>query len=160
MGPVALPAVVKVASTHAGYGKIRITSNEDGDDLKSILALHKDYYTVEPLVPEIAFEYRIQRIGEHVRAFRRNSDTTWKNNWGNLQFEDHEVTEEHRVWAEECAKIFGGLDILAIDVLHKKDGCGVILEVNDTACGLMFEHEAEDVGHIRDVVVRHLNDLF
>jgi Synapsin, ATP binding domain len=61
---------------------------------------------------------------------------------------DHDLTEEHKVriefwapvgftntfiscqvWAEECGKMFGGLDILAIDVLHTKSGRGVILEV-------------------------------
>jgi Synapsin, ATP binding domain len=57
----------KVASTHAGYGKIRVTQDADRDDLKSILALHRDYYTVEPLVGEIDYEYRIQKIGDNYR---------------------------------------------------------------------------------------------
>jgi len=45
-----------------------------------------------------------------------------KNNWGNLTFIDHEMKEEYKVWADEVAKMFGGLDIHALDVLHTQDG--------------------------------------
>ena len=34
-----------------------------------------------------------------------------------------------------------------------------ILEINDTAPGLMFEHEDEDLGYIREVVLQRMNAL-
>lgn len=42
--------------------------------------------------------------------------------WGNLQFVDHPWEERYKTWADEVAKIYGGLDIVSIDVLHGKDG--------------------------------------
>ena len=32
------------------------------------------------------------------------------------------MKEEYKVWADEVAKMFGGLDIHALDVLHTQDG--------------------------------------
>jgi len=80
-----------------------------------------------------------------------------RRNWGNLTFLDHEMKEEYKVWADEVSHMFGGLDILALDVLHTTDGKDYIIEVNDTAPGLMYEHEQEDLKSIRDLVVARLN---
>src|SRR2546430_1019744 len=96
------PLVCKVSSTHAGYGnlnfqlfselkvpslgKMRANDEHDLKDLRCILALHKDYFTyerysyvvikhlffrTEPLI-EFEYEFRVQKIGKHYRAFRRN----------------------------------------------------------------------------------------
>ncbi|HEY9818996.1 MAG TPA: hypothetical protein V6D20_24770 [Candidatus Obscuribacterales bacterium] len=46
-----------------------------------------------------------------------------------------EPTEEHVLWAEEAAKCFGGMDLLALDVMHGKDGKDYIIEMNGTAIG-------------------------
>ena len=87
------------------------------------------------------------------------------------------MKEEYKVWADEVAKMFGGLDIHALDVLHTQDGKWItisvlmgtqlaligkdyIIEVNDTAPGLMYEHEEEDLGHIRDIVVARINQHY
>jgi len=39
-------------------------------------------------------------------------------------------------------------------------GKDYIIEVNDTAPGLMYEHEEEDLGHIRDIVVARINQHY
>ena len=103
------PSVVKVGNTHAGYGKFRITSNADFDDIKSILALNNDYYTLEPLI-EKDYEYRIQKIGDKYRCFTRNSSSCWKGNWGNLTFTDHPVEDTHIHWADLCSNVSFILD--------------------------------------------------
>jgi len=157
--PPIYPAVVKVASSYSGYGKIRVHDDADLKDVTSILALHNDYFTVEPFV-EHEYEFRLQKIGKNYRAFRRNSSTSWKNNRGNIIFIDHEWKDEYKLWVDECSSIFGGLDILGIDILHGKDGKDYILEINDTAPGLMFEHEEEDCIHIRDLVIERMNEHF
>lgn len=57
----------------------------------------------EPFV-DFEFEYRIQKIGPHYRCFKRRSDG-WKNNMGDLKFEDYPVTERHITLIEEAAKV-------------------------------------------------------
>src|SRR5690242_3960187 len=60
-----MPLVCKVGTAHAGYGKMRLTSKSDWEDLKSVLSMKKEYYTTEPFIPNIESEYRIQKIGTH-----------------------------------------------------------------------------------------------
>jgi len=153
------PTVVKVSSTHAGYGKIQAETEADMKDVKCILALHNDYYTTEPFVAH-EYEFRVQKIGNHYRSFRRNSSTHWKNNWGNLTFIDHPWDSKYKIWADEVAKLFGGLDIVALDVLHTKDNKDFLLEINDTAPGLMYEHETEDIGYLRDLVIQRMTEHY
>ena len=51
------PKVVKVASTHSGFGKIRVRSDEDMADVHSLLILNKDFYTTEGLLENIASSF-------------------------------------------------------------------------------------------------------
>lgn len=44
------PLVLKVAHTHAGYGKMRIQNSEQFADARSLVAVHDDYSTVEPFI--------------------------------------------------------------------------------------------------------------
>eukprot|EP01100_Stratorugosa_tubuloviscum_P006685 TRINITY_DN284_c1_g1_i1.p1 TRINITY_DN284_c1_g1~~TRINITY_DN284_c1_g1_i1.p1 ORF type:complete len:358 (+),score=145.85 TRINITY_DN284_c1_g1_i1:61-1074(+) len=153
------PCVIKVGNTHAGYGKFRIQNQTDFEDMKSIIALNNDYYTMEPMIDK-EFEYRIQKIGNHFRCFRRNSSNCWKNNWGNLTFEDHPLEQSHINWAENCSNIFGGLDMLALDVLHTKEGKDLILELNDSSFGLMWNHEQQDIQYIIELVLQKMNQIY
>ncbi len=48
---------------------------------------------------------RIQKIGSHYRGFRRVSPN-WKGNTGNASvIEDMEVTEQYKLWIDECSKV-------------------------------------------------------
>lgn len=155
------PAVVKVSSTHAGFGKAVARTRQELDDIVSIVALGRSYFTVEPFVGDIEFEYRIQRIGaSHTRVFRRSSDSGWKSNWGDIRFELLPTLPHHTAWADEAQKMHGGLDIFALDVLHLRDGREVVLEINATACGLMWEHEQEDNRLIADLVLAKMASVF
>lgn len=51
----------KVASTHAGYGKMRAMTQDDFYDIRSILHINNEYFTTEPLV-RYEYEYRIQKV--------------------------------------------------------------------------------------------------
>jgi len=75
------------------------------------------------------------------------------------QIETIEVTDEWKMWADECAKLFGGLDILGLDFVCC-DGKYVILELNDTAIGLVHEHEQEDMNHMRDIVLLRMEQIW
>jgi len=152
------PRVVKVGSAHAGRGKLRVFNRGEMRDIESVLVMNKNYYTTEPFL-DAESEYRIQKIGNHYRCFIRKSDH-WMQNVGNLQFADYPVEEKHILWANECAKMMGGLDIMALDIIKTKDGKEVVIEINDTAIGLMFEHEKEDLQYIRELVLQRMNEYF
>jgi len=152
------PLVVKVGYAEAGYGKIKFDTNEHMADMRSVLALHKDYVTVEKYIPEREYDLRIQRIGDHVRAYKR-VNANWKGNVGNCILTEIKVTPEYQLWTDEVAKLFGGMDIFTVDAIHTKDGNNYILEINDSASGLAPKNEVEDMGHIRDLVVAKINAL-
>jgi len=154
------PIVLKVGHAHAGYGKVKVQDHHDFEDLRSLVALHKDYSTAEPFL-EGEYDLRIQKIGNHYRAFKRISASgNWKTNTGTSMLEEIPVTDRYKMWADECSKLFGGLDILAVDAIHdSKSGKEYILEVNDTAIGLGPEKQDEDNGYIRDLVLEKLKTI-
>jgi len=154
------PFVAKVGHAHAGYGKVKIKAPEEMQDFKSLAALHGDYVTLEPFV-QWDFDMRIQKIGSHYRGFRRVSPN-WKGNTGNASvIDDMEVTEQYKLWIDECSKMFGGLDICALDLLHSKEtGKDYILELNDTAIGLVHKYEEEDMMQIRDIVITRMDEAY
>eukprot|EP00947_MAST-08B_sp_MAST-8B-sp1_P000919 g919.t1 len=155
------PAVAKVGAAHAGVGKMKVADHHDFEDFRSVVAMTKgDYCTAEPFV-EGEYDLRIQKIGTHVRAFKRISlSGAWKTNTGSAHLEQIEVTDKYRRWADEASKIFGGLDICTVDAIHDAaTGKELILEVNGTSSGLAPDDAitAEDNGHIRDLVLAKMN---
>jgi hypothetical protein len=53
-----------------------------------------------------------------------------------------------------------GLDMFSLDVLHLKNGEELILELNDSSMGLMFDHEKEDNSYIKELVLNKMNNHF
>lgn len=155
--PKDLPLVAKVGTSHAGYGKMKF-KDDDFADFSTLMAMYSDYITTEPFVPNVG-DVRIQRVGDQVRAYRRVT-AGWKGNVGEAEVEDIPVTPLYQLWADECSKIFGGLDILSIDAVVDEKGNHTILEVNDTATGLNPFHQEEDTAHIRDLVLRRMTEAF
>jgi len=158
--PPAMPCVIKIGPYHSGFGKMLVKDDTAWDDLKSVIACHNDYATSEPFIA-YDWDIRIQKIGPYYRAFRRMSPN-WKGNVGHGSVnEDIEVTPRYKLWVDECAKLFGGLDICAVDALHsKEDGKEWILELNDTAIGLANRHEQEDYGHMRALVLSRMEQEY
>jgi hypothetical protein len=152
------PMVCKVGTSHAGYGKMRF-KRSNFSDFSTLLAMYNDYVTVEPFVPNVG-DIRIQKIGQHIRAYKRTVVKGWKGNVGESRVEDIAVTDTYKIWAEECSHIFGGLDILSIDAVIDEKGNHTILEVNDTATGLNPVHAEEDSGHIRDLVIQRMEEAY
>ena len=150
------PAVLKVGHAHAGYGKMRVANHKDFEDVRSVVALTNMYCTAEPFM-EGKYDLRIQKIGNHLRAYKRISISgTWKTNTGSSHVEEIEVTEKYRLWAEEASKMFDGLDICTVDAIHTEDGKEYILEVNGTSSGLLPDCSAEDNGFICDLVLQKM----
>jgi len=154
------PIVVKVGPAHAGFGKVRLTNHHDFEDIRSLVALHQDYCTAEPFI-EGEYDLRIQKIGGSIRAFKRISVSgNWKTNTGTSMVEVIPLTPQHKLWVEESAKMFGGLDILAVDAIHRSDGREFILEVNDTSIGLLPEFEEEDHITIKNLVLERFHSIY
>jgi len=150
------PCVVKVGHAHAGYGKILVKDHKQMEDVKSVLALANQYSTAERFVVA-THDLRIQRIGNHMRAYKRTSVSgSWKTNTGTSMIEEIEMKPRYRFWAEEAAKMFGGMDIITVDVVVAEDGEEFILEVNGTASGLAPSRAEEDNHIIRDLVCAEL----
>lgn len=104
-------------------------SSDDGfSDFKGVLALHKDYVTAEPFIPDRECDLRIQKIGDHYRVYKRVS-SNWKGNVGSSVIEEIPVTDTYKMWAEECGKLFGGMDILTVDAIRTKDGKGTYFHI-------------------------------
>jgi len=149
------PIVIKVGSAEAGYGKVRIKDADDIRDFKGCLALHNDYATVEPYIADREYDIRVQRIGNHIRAYKRIG-TGWKGNVGSSSIESIPVTDKFRAWTDEVAKLFGGMDIFTVDAIHTKGDRDIILEINDTASGFLKENELEDQGYVLDIVAERM----
>eukprot|EP01112_Ceratiomyxa_fruticulosa_P009245 TRINITY_DN2409_c0_g4_i1.p1 TRINITY_DN2409_c0_g4~~TRINITY_DN2409_c0_g4_i1.p1 ORF type:complete len:569 (-),score=135.11 TRINITY_DN2409_c0_g4_i1:110-1627(-) len=154
------PIVVKVSHSHAGYGKVKLDNHHQFEDIRSLVALHKeDYATAEPFI-DGEYDLRIQKIGNVIRAFKRISlSGNWKTNTGSSMIEQVPVTDRYRLWVEEASKMFGGLDICAVDAIHAANGKEYILEINDTAIGLCPETEHEDHLLMRDICMRKLLEV-
>ncbi len=149
------PFVMKVGAAHAGFGKMRIESRQQLDDFTSLMAMYPDYITGEPFI-KAESDIRIQKIGPNYRAFKRKIVASWKANVFGTEPEDIPVTSTHKSWVDECAKLFGGMDILALDVLHIASGEDVIIELNDCQIGFVKRHEEEDMAHVARLVIEKL----
>jgi glutathione synthase/RimK-type ligase-like ATP-grasp enzyme len=152
------PIVCKVAYPHAGYGKIKIDNYHAFADLRSVVSIHDDYCTTEPY-KEGDYDLRIQKIGDHYRCFKRVGASQWKTNMGAALLEPTPLTVEFKRWVDEVAKEFNGMDIFAVDAIHSK-GETFILEVNDSSIGLAPEYEEQDMGHIKELVLSRMKELF
>lgn len=157
----AFPAVCKLGHAHAGYGKMKIPDHHVLEDFRSVIALTNKYCTVEPFITG-SYDLRVQKIGEHLRVFKRTSVSgAWKTNTGSSHLEEIELTDQFRIWAREASKMFGGLDICTVDaIVDESTGLPVIMEVNGTASGLSPMTCDVDDGHIRDLVVEKMQRLF
>lgn len=138
---------------------MRVTHHHDFEDLRSLVAMTDGKYcTVEPFI-EGDFDVRIQKIGKHYRVYRRTAVSgNWKTNTGCTIIDEVELTSEYKLWVDEASKMFGGLDILTVDVIHNAEtGKEFILEVNGTSSGLLPDCAQEDNGHIRDLVLERMD---
>jgi len=70
--------------------------------------------------------------------------------------EETEVLERYKFWLDAVAELFGGLDILSLEVVVSKDGIEQIIGVNDSALSLLGNQQEEDRKHIFDLIMERL----
>jgi hypothetical protein len=154
------PCVVKVSHAHAGMGKIQIKDSTEFRDISTVLALHSDYATAEPYI-EPEWGLRVQKIGPHYRVMKKiMTGSGWKSHFGGSMLTEIELTPEYKLWADECSKMYGGMDLLAVDAIRGKDGKDYIIEVNGSAIGLLAERWVEDSEYVRDLVLEKLESHY
>jgi len=155
-----MPAVIKVSHAHAGMGKIKVDDSSTFRDMSTVLALHHDYCTAEPFI-DAEHGLRVQKIGNHYRVYKKvYTGSGWKSQFGGSDLQLIELTDRYKLWADECAKAFGGMDLLAVDALKAKNGQEYIIELNGTAIGLTPSYENEDTEHIHQLVLERMNSIF
>ena len=94
------PIVVKVGHAHAGVGKMKLENCSQFEDFASVIALAKKYTTAEHFY-EGEYDIRVQKIGKHIRAFKRVTVCgNWKTNTGTSDVSDIPVTDEFRTWID------------------------------------------------------------
>lgn len=153
------PLVAKVGNAEAGYGKMLFQeAGQAFDDFRGLMAMTEPFVTLEAFVTDRDYDLRIQKIGDHYRAYKRVSLCgSWKTNVGSSRLEEIPMTDEYQRWAEAAGSLFGGMQILTVDALHTASGQHYIIEINDCASGLAGENEAEDMGYIADLVIQALS---
>eukprot|EP00026_Physarum_polycephalum_P010618 Phypoly_transcript_10786.p1 GENE.Phypoly_transcript_10786~~Phypoly_transcript_10786.p1 ORF type:complete len:393 (+),score=56.97 Phypoly_transcript_10786:176-1180(+) len=154
------PCVIKVGHAHGGYGKTLVNDSQQFQDVGSLLALNNNYCTGEEFI-EVDYGLRIQKIGNHLRVMKKvYTRSGWKTQYGGSFMEDIPVTPKYKLWADECSKCFGGLDIFALDALHGVDGKDYVIELNDSMMGLAPEHWREDSAILRDLVLDRMDAIY
>lgn len=126
-----------MGQAHAGVGKLKVDDHHQFHDAASVAALADCYSTVEPLV-DTKYDLYIQKIGQNYKAFIRKSiSANWKANTGSAMLEQIPVNETFKLWADEVSKLFGGLDIVRVQVVCGQDGKHQIIDIQDSAMPLL-----------------------
>ena len=102
------PTVLKVGSSSQGVGKARIADKDAWVDALSVLSMTRfEYFSSEPMI-RWAGDVRVQKIGPHLRAIRRErtgEQSSWKANSAiGIREVDVDVRPEWKDWIEEVRR--------------------------------------------------------
>eukprot|EP01123_Difflugia_compressa_P001387 TRINITY_DN1159_c0_g1_i1.p1 TRINITY_DN1159_c0_g1~~TRINITY_DN1159_c0_g1_i1.p1 ORF type:complete len:281 (-),score=57.10 TRINITY_DN1159_c0_g1_i1:35-808(-) len=154
------PAIIKVSHAHAGMGKAKLENMGQLQDSATILALNQDYCTVEPYI-NTKEGVRVQKIGPNYRVYKKVfTGSGWKSQFGGADLQSIPLTDEFKIWADECAKCYGGMDLLAVDAVLDENGNYHILELNGSAIGIQAQHWTEDSKRLVYLVIDRMNEIF
>ena len=150
-----MPAVLKLSHAHAGQGKIRVETQNQFEDMRTVCALHDEYVSAEPFFPYDA-GIRVQRCCGTYRVWEKiPTGAGWKSQFGGSDLREIPLTPMFKLWADECGKAFGGLDLFAVDALRKTADDGtvsyVIIELNGSACGFATSWEEDSITLAKEV---------
>eukprot|EP00111_Clytia_hemisphaerica_P004942 TCONS_00014199-protein len=158
--PPSLPVVIKVGSANSGLGKVCVASPRGFQDVASLVSLTNTYATSESFL-EGKFDLRIYKFGQRYKVYKRKSlCDAWKTNTGTSTVEEIALTERYKNWADECAGLFDGLDILSVEVIHTKDDKEYIIEVNNIPPSICPDKREDDMKCIANVVLKKMEKEF
>jgi ribosomal protein S6--L-glutamate ligase len=125
--PMQLPAIIKVGTYHAGYGKMRLSTLEQWQDMTDMVFATKDYFTIEPFIDYVR-DIRCLAVGNQVWALAR-SGSRWKANTG---FVDSQLIPAPEILYNYTLAMMQRVnaDLLALDILETAEGQYHVLEYN------------------------------
>jgi hypothetical protein len=66
---------------------------------------------------------RVQKIGCSYRVLKKVwTGANWRSQFGGADLQEIPLTPRFQRWADECAKVYGGIELLAVDALHVGKG--------------------------------------
>jgi hypothetical protein len=81
---------------------MKLNARSDFEDFRTCTSLYNDYFTAEQFIPNVAYDLRLQKIGDHYRVYSRSSDSSWKNNWGDMKFKHIEEVRQQILSINGC----------------------------------------------------------
>lgn len=122
-----LPSVIKIGSYHAGYGKMRLSTQEQWQDMQGMVMATDDYFTLEPFI-DYKRDIRCLGVGNDVWAIARNG-SHWK---VNVAYAETQLITPPPTLAEYTRRTMQHFkaDILALDILETQSGDYIVLECN------------------------------
>jgi hypothetical protein len=103
-------------------------------------------------------DIRIQKVGNHFRAYERRS-SNWKTNVGSSILTEVDPKPHWKNWCELVSQQFGGMDIMTIDVMRLHNGDEVIIEINDTSSGFAPDNKEVDTRHVVELAYERAEQL-
>jgi hypothetical protein len=153
---------VKIGHAQQGIGKIKVENAQDFQDIVSIVSISNLYATIEPFI-EAKCDIHVQKIGETYKAYMRKSiNSNWKTNHGSAMLEQIPVSEKYKFWIDEASKLFGGLDLCALQIIVESEtGKEYIIDMVDCGFSLLGESSQEgDRRLIADLVMDKMHEAF
>lgn len=122
-----IPSVIKVGSYHAGYGKMRISSLEQWQDMTDFVFATDGYFTIEPFI-DYKRDIRCLAVGDQIWSLARNG-SRWKANSGVVETQ---LISAPAILYEYTKRVVDSLDadIIALDILETQDDEYIVLESN------------------------------
>jgi ribosomal protein S6--L-glutamate ligase len=122
-----IPSVIKVGSYHAGYGKMRITSLEQWQDMTDFVFATDGYFTIEPFI-NYKRDIRCLAIGNQIWTLARQG-SRWKANTGIVETHLISAPDILYDYTKRVVEILDA-DIIALDILETQDNEYFVLESN------------------------------
>jgi len=152
------PGIVKVNSSHNGFGKSKIDDMDHFRDMSTVLTLHSHYATAEAFI-DGDFMIRVQKIGPHYRVLKRiiEDKKNWKNDF------DEECTSiplepQFKFWVDSCSDFYGGMDILSVDAIFKDEQYHIFgLNGSNIKISKKF---SEDLLHMAELIVAKIKKSY
>jgi ribosomal protein S6--L-glutamate ligase len=121
------PCVLKIGDNHGGFGKARVNSNAEWEDVMDLAAVSRDYVCIEPFIKYIRDVRYLLVIGETFAIERVPS--IWKANVNPTAVNNIAIDQELESLARRAANALGA-SVIGVDFIQDQEGRWWLLEAN------------------------------